>query len=139
MQRGDRYHIQWWEEGKPQRVPTGTTDRGEAQRFLAQFIAGHGTPEPPQAPTIGQIITGYLADRKLVARAYDTLEVAAKALRRHLADRRPDGAVFIYTSGAAYRATAWSPGNLGLGCPGARLALHMLVALLMGERRSGQR
>jgi integrase len=89
-QRGDWYHVQWWEDGKPQRVPTGTTDRGEAQRFLAQFIAGQGTPEPPPAPTVGLIIGGYLADRKQVVRAYDTLEVAAKALRRHLADLQPD-------------------------------------------------
>lgn len=36
------------------------------------------------------ILAGYLADRKPVVRAYDTLEVAAKALCRHLGDLQPE-------------------------------------------------
>jgi integrase len=90
-QRGSYFHVQWYEDGKARRVPTGTTDSREAERFLAQFVAGQGTPEPPSAPSVSQILTGYLADRKAKpVRAYDTLEVAAKALRRHLADLQPD-------------------------------------------------
>jgi integrase len=88
--RSDRYHVQWWEDGKPQRVPTGETDQRQAAIWLSQFIAGQGTPEPPPQPTVGMILDGYLADRKPVTAAYDTLEVAAKALRRHLGDLQPD-------------------------------------------------
>jgi hypothetical protein len=54
--------------------------------WLNQFVAGQGTPEPPAAPTVSAILDGYLADRESVVRAYDTLEVACKALRRHLGD-----------------------------------------------------
>jgi integrase len=39
---------------------------------------------------VGAILDGYLADRKPVAAAYDTLEVSAKAIRRHLGDLQPD-------------------------------------------------
>jgi uncharacterized membrane protein (UPF0182 family) len=40
-------------------------------------------------PMIRTILDGYLADRKGHARSYDTLDVACKALRRHLGDLEP--------------------------------------------------
>jgi hypothetical protein len=84
-QRGGRFYIRWWEDGGTRRVPTGTTDHAEAKKFLAQFIAGRGTPAAPDAPTVNKILDGYLADRKPVARSYNTLLYATNALRRHLA------------------------------------------------------
>jgi integrase len=88
--RGERYHVVWWEDGRSHRVPTGQTDRRKAAIWLSQFVAGRGTPEAPEQPTVADVLSGYLADRKPVVRAYETLEVAAKALRRHLGDLQPD-------------------------------------------------
>lgn len=90
VQRGDRFYVRWWQDGQHQRVSTGTADRRAAERFLAQLIAGLGTPEPPAKPTIAEILDGYLADRKPEVRSYETLEVCAKALKRHLGDLQPD-------------------------------------------------
>src|SRR5690349_1408928 len=89
VKRGEWYSIQWWEAGMPKRVPTGTRDRGEAQKALAQFIAGQGTPEPPAQPTIKDILDAYLADRRTVVRHYERLEMAAKPLTRHLGNLEP--------------------------------------------------
>jgi integrase len=89
--RSDRYHVQWWEDGKPQRVPTGQTDQRQAEVWLKQFIAGQGTPEAPARPTVDRILTGYLADRQAKpVRGYDTLVTNYKALTRHLGDLEPD-------------------------------------------------
>ena len=89
-QRGNRFHVRWWENGKKQRVSTGETDKRRATIWLKQFIAGRGTPEPPAQPAISAILDGYLADRKPVVRGYGTLENVAKSLRRHLGDLQPD-------------------------------------------------
>lgn len=89
VQRGSRFYVRWWENGTWQRISTGATERQSAQRFLAQFIAGRGTPEPPAQPTIRQVLDGYLADKRGRVAAHDTLEVCAKALRRHLGDLEP--------------------------------------------------
>jgi integrase len=90
VQRGATWYVRWWQDGQWQRVSTGQTERRKATVFLAQFTAGRGTPTAPDAPTIAMILDGYLADRKPVVRAYDTLGVTAKALRRHLGDLQPD-------------------------------------------------
>ncbi len=86
------YYVRWWENAAWQRVSTGTDQRGEAQIYLAHFIAGRGTPEPPKAPTVSAILEAYLADRKhvVVPAGYLTLEVSVKAIRRHLGDLQPD-------------------------------------------------
>lgn len=89
IRRGNRYHVQWWQDGRPRSVSTGATDQRQAAIWLTQFIAGQGTPEAPTTPTVAQALDGYLADRKPVVRAFDTLEVACKALRRHLGDLEP--------------------------------------------------
>lgn len=89
VRRGTRHYIQWWEEGGWRRISTGTEDGNEAQIYLAQFIAGLGTPDPPKTPTVSKILSGYLEDRKPVVRAYDTLEVSVKPLTRHLGALQP--------------------------------------------------
>ena len=85
-QRGGRFYVAWWADGRGQRVSTGTADLGAARRFLADFAAGFATPEPPPSPTIGAMLTEYLADRKGHVASYATLEAATNALRRHLGD-----------------------------------------------------
>jgi integrase len=88
--RGDRFYVRWWQNGTWQRISTGETDKRRASIWLAQFVAGRGTPAPPEQPTVSLILDGYLADRKPVVRAYATLEAAGNALRRHLGDLQPD-------------------------------------------------
>jgi len=90
VQRGDRFYVRWWQDGAWQRISTGQTERRAAERWRAQFAAGRGTPDAPEQPSISLILDGYLADRRPVVRSYDTLEVCAKALRRHLGDLQPD-------------------------------------------------
>jgi integrase len=90
VRRGSRFYVRWWAEGAWQRVSTGETDKRRATIWLAQFVAGRGTPAPPEQPTVSMILDGYLADRKPVVRGYGALEVVAKALRRHLGDLQPD-------------------------------------------------
>ena len=90
VQRGSRYYVRWWADGAWQRISTGETDKRRATIWLAQFVAGRGTPAPPEQPTVSLILDGYLADRKPVVRGYGALEVVAKALRRHLGDLQPD-------------------------------------------------
>jgi integrase len=89
VRRGSRFYVRWWQHGAWQRISTGETERRAAERFLRQFEAGRGTPEPPPEPVIATIMDGYLADRKPVVRSYGTLEVCAKALKRHLGDLEP--------------------------------------------------
>ncbi len=88
--RGDRYYVRWWADGTWKRLSTGKTDRRHATIWLAQFIAGLGTPEPPEQPTLSAILDGYLADRKQTVLGYGTLETNAKALKRHLGDLQAD-------------------------------------------------
>jgi len=90
IQRGGRFYVRWWAEGKAHRLSTGTADRAAATRFLAQFSAGAGSPDPPAQPVISQILDGYLADRKGHVAAYATLAACAAALRRHLGELQPD-------------------------------------------------
>jgi integrase len=90
VRRGEHYYVRWWEDGRHQRVSTGTADRAEAARYLIRFEAGLASNPPPPRRTIGAILDGYLANRKERVAAYDTLEVACMALRRHLGELEPD-------------------------------------------------
>jgi hypothetical protein len=87
--RGARYYVKWWENGAWHRLSTGTEDERAAKVFLKQFIAGRDSPPPPAQPTIGQILDGYLANRKGEVSSYQTLEAACNAIRRHLGDLEP--------------------------------------------------
>lgn len=88
--RGDRYYVRWWQGDRWQRVSTGTTVLADARRWLAQFVAGRGTPEPPAAPVVAAIMDAYIKDRRDKVRSIATLEAAKKALVRHLGDLEPD-------------------------------------------------
>ena len=87
--RGAVHYVRWWQDGRWQRISTRTGDRGEAARFLAQLEAGYGTPAPIAQPTISQVLDQYLAGRKPRVAAYATLELACKALRRHVGNLEP--------------------------------------------------
>jgi hypothetical protein len=90
VRRGDRFYVRWWQDGAWQRISTGKTDKRRAVIWLAQFVAGRGTPEPPEQPTVSMIFDGDLADRKPAVRGYGSLENVAKSLRRHLGDLQPE-------------------------------------------------
>ncbi len=90
VRRGDRFYVRWWQDGAFGRISTGETDKRRAAVWLAQFVAGRGTPAAPEQPSVSTILDGYLADRRPIVRAYGTLEAAAKALRRHLGDLQPN-------------------------------------------------
>jgi integrase len=87
--RDGRFYVRWWSNGW-HRVSARTADRREAERFLAQLVAGTLEPPAPEQPTIGAILDGYLADRKPLVSSYATLEYACAALRRHLGDLAPE-------------------------------------------------
>jgi integrase len=88
--RGDRFYVEWREDGRKKWVSTRTSDRGEARKFLASLVAAWGSPPPPDQPTISKILEGYLIDRKSRVASFATLTYAAAALNRHLADLIPD-------------------------------------------------
>jgi integrase len=90
VRRGDTFYVRWWQDGKWQRVSTGARERRQATIWLAQFVAGRGTPAAPEQPTISMILDGYLADRKPVIRSFASLQSSAKALNKHLGDLAPE-------------------------------------------------
>lgn len=87
--REGRFYVRWWADGW-HRVSARTTDRREAERFLAQLVAGTLEPPAPEQPTIGAILNGYLADRQGAVASFATLQYACKALQRHLSDLAPE-------------------------------------------------
>lgn len=87
--RSGRFYVRWWQNGW-HAVSTRTADRREAERFLAQFVAGTLEAPPPAEPTIAAILDSYLADRRSQVAAYATLEHACAALRRHLGELSPE-------------------------------------------------
>jgi integrase len=89
IDRNGTLYLQWWENGRNNRVSTRTNDRRAAERFVAQFLAGRGSPAPPAEPTIREIVAGYLADRQEVVLSFATLQACGKALVRHLGDLEP--------------------------------------------------
>lgn len=71
------------------RVSARTRDRGQAEAFLAQFIAGASAPVINE-PTVEEILNGYRADRAPRVRGVDTLRFNCEALRRHLGRLSPN-------------------------------------------------
>ena len=60
-------------------ISTKTKDRGEAEKFLARFIAVEGEPDLT-LPTTGQILDGYKADRAGI-RSPNSLRFAVQGLK----------------------------------------------------------
>ena len=53
IKRGDTFYVRFWENGAWKRVSTGTADRREAARYLAQLATGQGTPAPTGSYGVG--------------------------------------------------------------------------------------
>lgn len=70
------------------RISTRARNRGQAETFLAQFIAGSGSPLV-DSPTVGEILAGYEADAKARVRSPDSLRYAVLALTCRLGSLRP--------------------------------------------------
>jgi integrase len=87
--RGSRYYVQWWEGGSARRISCRTEIATEARRFLAEFIAGRETVAPPPAPTIGQILDGFLDDRKEKVHS-NSITYDCSTLKRHFGDLPAD-------------------------------------------------
>ena len=62
--RGERYYVQWWEDNTARRISCRTGQLAAARRFLAEFEAGRSVEPVPIAPTIGQVLDGYRAERE---------------------------------------------------------------------------
>lgn len=82
--RAGRYYVQWWESGRACRLSCRTSDKTEAEQFLATFRAGREVTPAPEAPTVGSILDGYEADRSPKTHSA-ALAYSCAALRRHLA------------------------------------------------------
>ncbi len=81
LRRNDNgtWYVHWSEDRRSKRQSTGTEDKAEAGRYLADFAAArHG---PPEDPTVSAILDGYLADRADVVMDPQRLVDAAKPLR----------------------------------------------------------
>ena len=87
--RGRRYYVQWWEDGSARRISCRTEIASEARRFLAEFIAARETPQPPSAPTVGQILDGYLLDRESKVHS-DSIRYDCATLKQYLGDLPAD-------------------------------------------------
>lgn len=89
--RGARYVVNWTDPdtGKSRSISTGQTERGSAEIWRDQWIAGREQAPPPGQPTIGAILEGYVAARRLHVESVETLTLAAKTVRRHVGNLEP--------------------------------------------------
>ena len=88
--RQNRYgvwSVYWTEDGRTRSVSTGEKDRREADRWLAQYIAGRSA-HVVAGPTIGAIMDGYLAAKTEKA-SYSSLLATANILRPRFGDLEP--------------------------------------------------
>lgn len=72
----------------PDRVSARTTDRSQAERYLAQLEAGTHRPLAPDQPLIKDILEGYERDRIKEVRS-QAIVYACKALRERLGELEP--------------------------------------------------
>lgn len=70
------------------RISTRTRDRGQAETFLAQFIAGSAAPIVEE-PTVGEILNGYQEDARGRVRSPDAIKYAVAALVPHFGELQP--------------------------------------------------
>ena len=87
--RGASFYVQWWEGGRARRVSCRTADKGQASRFLAEFIVGRDAPDVPLSPTISAVLDGYLAEREAEVHS-TTIKYDCASLKRHLGETPAD-------------------------------------------------
>lgn len=88
--RGNRYVVDWTEDGKPRSISTGQANERAAEQWRQQFIAGREIVQPPPQPTIAEIMGGYLEDRRGRVEDYERLRFAAKPIKALLGELRPE-------------------------------------------------
>lgn len=89
--RGERWYIDWTDPatGKPRSLSTGQAERGAAEVWRDQWIAGREQPEPPRQPRIADIIDGYIAARTPHVESIDTLRLSAVAIKHLVGNLEP--------------------------------------------------
>lgn len=70
------------------RISTGTRERGPAETYLAQYIAGSEDPQPKE-PTVGVILSAYREDRLPKVRSKQTLQFSVAVLTARLGPLLP--------------------------------------------------
>jgi integrase len=92
LRRRGRYWTVSWTDADTRRtraISTRTEDRGEAEIFKAQLVAGLEREVAPPQPLIADILDGYLKARKPYVASYATLKFDAAVLKRHLGNLEP--------------------------------------------------
>lgn len=89
--RGRTWGVEWTDEisGHSRRVSTGEGDRGRAEVWRDQWIAGRDQPIPPSQATIAEIMQAYTADRLPHAQSKTTLLFSAKTITRLIGNLEP--------------------------------------------------
>jgi integrase len=82
------WYVCWTEDGRTQRVSTGTTVRAEAEVFLRDFVAGRLAPPPPDRITVAFVIDHYLGKLTEEKRARQNWNL--KHVRRLIGDLMVD-------------------------------------------------
>lgn len=62
LAKSGNFEIRWNDGARSRRVSTGTSDRGEAERFLAEWIFRKGEAQDAR-PTVGMVLSSYLEDK----------------------------------------------------------------------------
>ena len=89
--RGAVWHLSWTDAqtGRTVALSTRQTDRGKAEIWRDQFLAGLAQPLPPPQPRIAEILDGYLAARQGRVAAHDRLGYGARPVRRLVGNLEP--------------------------------------------------
>jgi integrase len=113
------WYVGWSENRRSHRKALRTRDSNEARRLFARFLE-----DPiPDAPTIADILDGYLADRRPVVADPVRLDELAKPLRRFFGPLLPDQATRAATR-TYTRERKVAPGTLRRELGGLRAALR---------------
>lgn len=83
----ETWYVVWSEGGRSRRASTRTTDRLEAERFLARFA--HTLGAPPEAFNLNDLADAYVKDRTLFAKSPKTIKATLKPIRAHFGSYPP--------------------------------------------------
>jgi integrase len=89
--RGSVWYIDWTDPatGKPRSVSTWQSERGAAEVWRDQWIAGREQPAPPAQPRIGEILDGYVKAREANVESTGTLKISASTIRHLVGNLEP--------------------------------------------------
>ena len=78
------WYVAWTADRRKQSRSCGTRDQGEAEEWLARFLAALEQPEQPERATVGQVLDGYLEDRTGKVVDWARLDLCARHLKRRM-------------------------------------------------------